>query len=78
MHSDEFLDRQAKKHGDDLLEVIIEFFERFALAVRARKTGDVSNVEARFRTTLDDGGEGTHGYEGAASNPESNVGFFSR
>ena len=44
-----------EKHRDDFLEVLVEFLEGVALAVRSGKPGHVPDVEARIRATFHDG-----------------------
>ena len=51
----------VEDHGDDFLEVVVEFVARLPLAVRTRKTGDIADIEARIRATLHDGGVAVHG-----------------
>ena len=51
-----------QEHGDDLLEVVVEFLKSLALAVCSRKPRDVANVEACIRATFHNGGVGRHGY----------------
>lgn len=50
-------------HGDDFPEVAVEFLERPALAVGARKAGDIPNIEIRIRASLHDGGISMHRHE---------------
>ena len=50
-----------QQHLDDLAEVTLEFVQRLALRMGARKTGNVTDVEPGIRTTFNDGGECSHG-----------------
>ena len=49
-----------EKHRDDFRQVLVEFREGVALAVRSRKPGHVPDVEARLRATFHDGRVGAH------------------
>ncbi len=44
-----------REHGDDLLEVGVKLVERFALRMRAGKTGHVSDVEPCLGVSFDHG-----------------------
>ena len=50
----------VKDHGDDFLEVFIEFLKRLALTVRTRETGNVSDIESGIRAMLNNGCESLH------------------
>ena len=49
-----------EEHRDDLLEVLVEFLEGVALAVRSREPRHVPDMETRIRTTFHDGCVAAH------------------
>ena len=49
-----------KQQLDDLVQVLLERFHRFALRVRARKTGNVADQKTSFGTPLDNKSKGSH------------------
>ena len=50
----------VEEHRDDLSEVLVEFLDGLALALRSGESGDVPDVEARFRATFHDGCVAAH------------------
>jgi hypothetical protein len=50
----------VQEHGDHLLEIGIEFVERFGLAVRAWEPGHITHIELRVGATFDYRGIGMH------------------
>ena len=51
----------VEEHGNDLLEILGELLDRFPLTMRARETGDVTDIETGIGTALDHCGIGVHG-----------------
>ena len=51
----------VEEHGNDLLEILGKLLDRFPLTMRARETGDVTDIETGIGTALDHCGIGVHG-----------------